>query len=177
MGAAVENRHAEAANEKWNCQEMPVPRVAPVTLLALRKQLPHQARPFRLPLVLVFSYLAFYVCTLMTYWSGWEIISKMGIALLLGLVILFGYHFGSKRGKQIIFNWKESLWIWPYFIGLTVLSYFGSFGHGVNLMPFGWDFLIIAIFCALIMMIALLFKLPAEQTQKYIDALALDNHK
>ena len=70
--------------------------IAPICLLALRDQAPNQLRPFKLPFVKLWSWTAFYICTLLMYWSGWNIISKLGISLIIGLIILFGYHFGTK---------------------------------------------------------------------------------
>ncbi len=149
--------------------------IAPVALLALRDQVPKQKRPFKLPFPKLWSVLAFYICTLLAYWSGWTVISKLSIAIFIGLAILLGYHFGTKRGREIKFNWKSSVWIWPYFLGLTIISYLGNFGHGLNLIPFGWDFVIIAIFCLIVLELAQKFKLPATRTDQYINALNL-NH-
>ncbi|MCH9770764.1 MAG: hypothetical protein K0U12_07790 [Gammaproteobacteria bacterium] len=95
------------------------------------------------------------------------------IALLLGFAVLFGYHFFTQRGRQIKFHWRASLWIWPYFIGISLISYLGNFGHGRDLITHGWDFIVIAIFSALILWVAVYFRLPNAQTQKYIDELEL----
>lgn len=148
--------------------------VAPICVLTLRKQLPNYPRPFKLPFINVWSYVAFLICTLLMYWSGWDIISKLGIALITGLMILLVYHFGTARGRLLKLDWKPALWIWPYFLGTTLLSYLGSFGHGRNIIPFGWDFLCIAIFCAFILWIAQRFRLPADITKKAVDALKLE---
>ncbi len=147
--------------------------IAPISLLALRKQIPQQSRPFKLPFANFLGVSAFYCCTLMSYWSGWEIISKLSISFLAGCVVLFFYHFTTKRGQQLKFNWRESAWIWPYFIGLSVISYLGSFGRGLGIIHFGWDFLIIAVFCLVIVGLAQRFILPSAITQKYIADLNL----
>lgn len=146
---------------------------APLCLIALRKQVPKQYRPFKLPFPMLWSYIAFYICTLLAFWSGWNILYKLGYGMIIGLALLFGYHFFSKRGKQITFNWKASIWTWPYFIGLLIISYLGSFGSGRNIIPFGWDFLIIAIFCLVIVLLAARYKLPAADTKAYIKELKL----
>lgn len=148
--------------------------IAPISLLALRKQLPHHVRPFRLPFAKVLGFLAFYFCTLMSYWSGWQIISKLGIAFAVGLVVLFTYHFTTARGRQLKFHWRESTWVWPYFIGLTLISYLGSFGNGLGLISFGWDFIVIAVFCLIIVALAQHFILPAAITEHYISQLKLE---
>jgi len=147
--------------------------IAPISLLALRKQVPEQHRPFKLPFAKLFGFAAFYFCTLMSYWSGWDIISKLGISFAAGMIVLFTYHFGTARGRQLTFHWRESAWIWPYFTGLTLISYLGNFGNGLNILPFGWDFVVIAIFCWIIVGLAQHFILPAAVTRQYINRLNL----
>lgn len=151
--------------------------VGPITLLALRKQVPLQNRPFRLRLPKILSLIAFYICTLLIYWSGWNIISKVGIAIFVGFIVLFSYHFFTKRGSKQKLNWYASLWLWPYLIGITVISYLGNFGGGRGILPFGWDFLVITIFSVIILWLSLIFKLPAIETQEYVDHLHLNLSK
>lgn len=142
--------------------------VAPICLLALRQQLPELDRPFKLPFATVWSTIAFYICTLFAYWSGWTVISKLGFALVIGVIVLFGYALFTERGKKIVFHWKASIWIWPYFTGLILFSYFGNFGNGRNIIPFGWDFVFIGIFCVFIVYLAIKFKLSPEMTRAYV---------
>ncbi|HET7662420.1 MAG TPA: APC family permease, partial [Rhodanobacteraceae bacterium] len=60
----------------------------PLALVAMRRQLPRQARPFRLPGVHVLAYLGFLSSNLIVYWSGWDIVWKLMIAVLIGYVVL-----------------------------------------------------------------------------------------
>ncbi|ODN43227.1 APC family permease [Piscirickettsia litoralis] len=145
--------------------------IAPIALLALRQQMPDIKRPFKLPLTPLWAWLAFYIATLMSYWSGWETVSKISIALAIGLILFFGYHTFSNRGRSFKIDWKESTWLWPYFIGLTLISYLGNFGDGKHLLPFGLDFIIIGIFCAIIMALAMRFRLPDADTKHYVSTL------
>jgi hypothetical protein len=148
--------------------------IAPVCLLTLRKQAPHQARPFMLKYASFWSNLAFMICNLMTYFTGWHIIQKLGVGLLAGLAILLLYHKISERGKIIRFDWKASSWIWPYFTGISIISYLGNFGHGLGVLPFGWDCLVICIFSYAIMQLATHFRLEDSRTLSYIKELKLD---
>lgn len=150
--------------------------IAPICLLSLRHQAPDQHRPFKLPCIRIWSWTAFYICTLLIYWSGWTVTSKLGISLILGLLIMLGYHFGSKHGREVRFDWRESIWIWPYFIGITIISYYGNFGGGQGLIPFGWDFIIIALFCVFTLWLSQKYKLPASQTQAFLKKLNLEQH-
>lgn len=145
--------------------------IAPINLLALRQQLPNHHRPFRLPFVKVWAATAFYICTLLIYWNGWAIISKMGVALMAGIVILVVYRKFSKTARRSNLDWRAATWLWPYLGGLTLLSYLSTFGGGRGVIPFGWDCLIIAIFSLGIITLAMKFKLPGAQTQEYVEAL------
>lgn len=116
--------------------------MGPIALMCLRLSLPEKERPFRLPFANAICLFAFYCCNLFSYWTGWETISKLGLVLFIGLV-LFGV--SCLRGRVKLNEIKTGLWIIPYLLGIIAISYFGSFG-GQNIIPFGWDFLIIAIF-------------------------------
>lgn len=149
--------------------------IGPICLLALRDQSPHHPRPFRLPFVKIWATGAFYLCTLLIFWSGWEVISKLGITLIIGFIVLVIHRLFLNNETKEPLNWRASIWIWPYFVGLTILSYLGSFGHGRDVITLGWDFLILGLFCIFIMWLAMRFKLPAEVTQKYIEELKLES--
>lgn len=145
--------------------------IGPVCLLALRYQMPDQKRPFKLPFATFWSTTAFYLCTLLIYWSGWGVLSKLGIALLIGLAVLFIHRRFIKTHDKSPLDFRASIWVWPYFSGIILISYLGRFGHGRGIVPFGWDFLIIAIFCVLIMWLAIKFRLKSEVTAHYIQEL------
>jgi len=142
--------------------------IGPINLLALREQLPDHARPFRLPFVKIWALISFYICNLLTYWTGWETVSKMGLAMGVGLAILLAYKFFSKEARDLKLDWYPATWLWPYFIGLTALSYLSSFGGGIGVIPFGWDFAVMAVFSFVVMQLAMKFKLPSAVTQKYV---------
>lgn len=144
--------------------------IGPITLLALRYQLPHKQRLFKLPVAKLWTTAAFCICNLLAYWSGWAIISKLSIALALGIVILFVYR-GLSRSRAKLktsLHLRESVWIWPYFLGLTLISYLGNFGEGKGLIKFGWDFAIIMLFSIAIMWLAIKFRLPDHETERLV---------
>lgn len=145
--------------------------VGPVCLIALRSQAPLQPRPLRLPFPRIWSFVAFYVCTLLAYWSGWAVLSKMGVALLIGLLFVIVYRLFSSNTLRL--NVKESLWMWPYFAGLMVISYFGNYG-GTGALTVTSSFFTIALFCLVILCLSYLVRLPAAETKAYIKALHLE---
>jgi amino acid transporter len=118
--------------------------MGPIALMCLRLSLPDKKRPFKLPFAPVICLLAFYCCNLFSYWTGWETISKLGVVLSIGVVI---FAISYVRGSVKV-EWNEiktAFWILPYLAGIISISYLGSFG-GHGYIPFGWDFLIIALF-------------------------------
>ena len=144
--------------------------IGPINLVALRHQAPNLKRTFKLPFGYLWSFVAFYICTLLVYWSNWHILSKMSITVAVGFIVLMLCRLFNKRSRQIKLNWFASTWIWPYFGGLLGLSYLGGFG-GIDYLSDAEAYGLIAVFCLIIFLMAIYFKLPAEETQRYISKL------
>jgi hypothetical protein len=131
--------------------------------MGLRKSHPHQARPFKLPFPIVSSFIAFYACNLLVYWTGWHTVYRMMIAMMIGFAF-FIVHCCRQKNNTWIKQWSTSWWIAPYIIGMCVISYFGTFGQGIGKITFGADFYVIAIFTALIFFLAV--KLGRAHTER-----------
>lgn len=116
--------------------------VGPIALVSLRYQIPDMPRPFKVPAAKYTCMFAFYICTLILFWTGWHIISKMLITIGIGLIYFTLHTLKTKNDIAL----KNGLWVFPYTIGLGIISYLGSYGGGINVIPFGWDFLVIAVF-------------------------------
>lgn len=120
--------------------------VGPICLLAMRRLQPHRARPFRLSYGGFFSHIAFYVCNLMLYWCGFDVLWKLDVALFVGLALHIFY-----QKRNVLFHYNRSLfWLLAYLSGLLLLSYLGSFG-GIALLVFPWDLCLILPFSSLIL--------------------------
>jgi len=145
--------------------------MGPIALLCLRLTMPEKERPFRLPAANLLCLLAFYCCNLFSYWTGWDTISKLAIALFIGLMFFFiSYARGSVNiDKREL---RSAIWIMPYLVGLVIISYLGSFG-GRNIIPFGWDFLVIALFSAAILYISV--RSRAVLTSKEVTDYLISN--
>lgn len=150
--------------------------ISPVCLLTLRKQVPDLKRPLKLPFVTVWATSAFFFCNLLSYWAGWTIIYKQDICLIISITLLFSYHYGTERGRHLHLDFKAATWIWPYFIGMAVISYLGNFGGGHHIIPFGWDIAVLLGFSIGIMYLAVNFSLPKEKTKRYLTKIAYLNH-
>jgi amino acid transporter len=91
----------------------------PLVLAALRKQLPDQERPFRLPGGHVIPILAFWSSNLIIYWSTWPINWKLFVAVLLGFVLLPIYHWLGNDVPKLDFRAGAS-WVLPWLGGLAL---------------------------------------------------------
>ncbi len=127
--------------------------MGPIALLCLRLELPNEKRFFQVPAARVLCLLAFYFCNLMCYWTGWQTLYKLAIAILIGLVF-FILACVRKKMPGASLGLKSILWIGPYLGGLILISYLGAFG-GKQIIPFGWDFLVIALFSIVILSLAI----------------------
>jgi amino acid transporter len=132
--------------------------LGPICLIVLRYQLPHAKRAIKLPFGLAWGYIAFYICTLMCYWTGWQVISKLAIFLILALSCYTLYRLCSPWARTIKLDWQASIWIWVYFAGLTCLSYVGNFGGGKGLISFGPDFIVVAALSAITLFLAVRYR-------------------
>lgn len=64
--------------------------------------------------------------------------------------------------------------MWPYFGGMALLSYLGSFEGGTKAIPFGLDLILVAAFSAVIYLLAMRTRLTPDRARMYIDATQED---
>jgi hypothetical protein len=97
--------------------------------------------------------IAFYICNLLIYWTGWLILYKMMLVLIAGLgyYLLHCYFHKQALYSQCVRSW----WLLPYFCLLTFISWLGSFGQGMNIIPFGYDCIAIGLLSIIIFYCAL----------------------
>jgi amino acid transporter len=157
---------------------------APLALGALRKTKPNLARSYRLPLAGVIAPLSFVLANFIVYWAGWNTVSLLMAVLHVGyaLMALSGALHLNTHMPQI--DWGAAIWIFPYMIGMTIISYFGNFGAG-GLFGVGGIFknfwvggqgdiniwislLILAAFSLFIYYLAIYSRLPESKVDEYI---------
>lgn len=140
----------------------------PVSLAALRYQAPNLKRPFRVPFATAFSAICFVLVGYVVYWTGWDTNWKVLLAALIGLVFLALGRAHRKTRDPL--NFRESAWIWPYLLGTGLISYTGSYGRGLGILPHGVDLLVITLFSLAIFSLALKLRLPDEQVERLVAA-------
>lgn len=142
--------------------------LGPVCLMVLRRSVPDLKRPFMLPLGPLTTMITFYICTLIAYWTGWNTMRQVGFAVIFGLILMLCYRLCSRRGKTYELKFAHFYWFVFYVVGITLFSWIGSFGGGLNLLPFGWDFVALAVFSCVVFIMAVYSSSPEHKIKEKI---------
>jgi amino acid transporter len=103
---------------------------APLAFGALRLQKPNLPRPYRMAGGSVWAPIAFVLATFIIFWSGWQTYSTLMVVVLIGYAIIgLTYVFKLNPDRPTI-DWSSAPWVLTYMIGLGLISFYGSFGHG-----------------------------------------------
>ena len=125
---------------------------APLSLGAFRGQVPEAPRPYRMPGAVVVAPLAFFLANMLIYWSGFEVIWKLGICVVIGYVLIgISMAFDPQRPPL---DWKSAQWLPFYLIGMGIISWQGQFSGAASTpppkpptntgnIPFWWDILVV----------------------------------
>ncbi|RZU22220.1 amino acid/polyamine/organocation transporter (APC superfamily) [Kribbella rubisoli] len=147
---------------------------APLSLGVFRRRLPGAHRPYRLPGANWLSPLAFVVANLLILWSGWMTDWKLGVAILLGYVILIGNRVLKLNPIMPQLDLRAAQWLPAYLVGMGLIVYLSDFGPLKHpWFPLWWDMLVTAVFSLVIYFWALAVALPAEQIQAMVDQVVV----
>jgi amino acid transporter len=151
---------------------------APLSLGAFRRQVPEANRPYRLPAAGVLAPVAFVVANLLIYWSGFEVIWKLGIVLVIGYVVI-GLTMAFDKDRPPLGNLRNSIWLPVWLIGLGIISWQGQYGGGATLspvntnnIPFWWDIVVVAAFSVAIYFWAMYSRLPKAEMLALVERQA-----
>jgi amino acid transporter len=141
---------------------------APLSVGAFRRQVPDANRPYRMPAASFLNPAAFVVACLLIYWSGFLVVWKLGVVLVIGY-ILIGISMATDKQRPPL-DWKSAVWLPVWLLGMGIISWQGQYDGGavappVNTgnIPFWWDMLIVAVFGLIIYYWAMATKLPREE--------------
>src|SRR5260221_12592255 len=93
---------------------------APLAQGAFRKVLPDASRPYRMPGAGWLAPAAFILANLIIYWSGFEVLWKLGVPIIIGY-LLFLMHFSDNPHAPKI-NCRKSAWPGAHLLGLALSS-------------------------------------------------------
>ena len=143
---------------------------APLSLGVLRRRLPNAERPYRLPAAGVIAPAAFVVSGLIILWSGWDTDWKLGVAILIGYVILALTRVLHLNTHNPVMQWRSAQWLPVYLVGLGVIVYLSPYGPMTKpAIPLWWDIAAVAVFSLLIYYWALTVALPADQIERLVN--------
>ncbi|MGH3320123.1 MAG: hypothetical protein ACRDN9_08070 [Streptosporangiaceae bacterium] len=143
---------------------------------ALRRQLPDQERPFKLPGRDILPFAAFFCANLIVYWTGWLKNEKVFAGILLGYIIFGIYHLVA-RDRVPPVRFKNGAWFPLWLAGLIAISYMSIYGHdpagswfpgGTGTIPFGWGVLVVAGWSVIIYAYAVWSRLSPEEAAENI---------
>jgi amino acid transporter len=147
---------------------------APLALGALRARLPEAERPYRAPAAPVLAPLAFAVANLLILWSGWTTDWKLGVAILIGYVILAANRLLKLNPTTPQFEIRSALWLPVYLLGMGAIVYVSDFGPIAHpWFPLWWDMLAVTAFSLGIYFWAQRVALPADKIEQLASRGAL----
>jgi amino acid transporter len=151
-----------------------------LVLMAMRKQIPEQERPFWLPGGHVIPFLAFYASNLMVYWAGWDLDWRLFAAVGIGLALFAIQWLINPEFRRQHFHWRHGWWVLLWFAGLIIISWQGIYSsddkpHGQQYnIGFGWAFLVLAAWSLIIYVLAIKSRFSPEQTREQIARTPTD---
>jgi amino acid transporter len=159
---------------------------APLSLGAFRSQIPDASRPYRMGGAAVIAPIAFIIANFIIYWSGFMVVWKLGICIVIGYVAIGVYQlFNKQRPKLGVQQWKAASWLPVYLIGMGIISWLGQYSGqtsttplppvNTNTIPLWWDLVIITVFSLIIYYWAQYTKLPREEVLETIGQQSGDD--
>jgi amino acid transporter len=150
---------------------------APLSLGAFRGQVPDAIRPYRVPGAAVLGPVAFILANLIIYWSGLEIIWKLGVCIVIGYVLI-GISMALDPERPPL-DWKSAQWLPVYLIGMGIITWQGQFSGGAvaaplntGRIPFWWDMVVVAAFSLIIFYWAQYSRLSREEMMLLVSKQA-----
>jgi amino acid transporter len=158
---------------------------APLAFGALRREVPDHERPFRLPGGVLLAPAAFIVANELILFSGWAVVWKLIVAILIGFALLAISALTSPPEHRPSIEWRAATWLVPYLIGLGVISYLSSFDtstpssvlglHGpTDDLKFGWDVLVMAVFALVVYLSAVRMRLRRDEVEEHVGAFTAE---
>jgi amino acid transporter len=147
---------------------------APLAFGVFRRRLPDAERPWRAPMGGVLAPLAFVVANLLILWSGWDTVWRLGVAILIGYVILAVTRIFNWNPRSPQLDLRAASWLPVYLLGMGAIVYLSDFGPMTNpVFPLWWDMVAVAVFSLGIYFWAMAVALPTERIEEMIGDVEL----
>jgi hypothetical protein len=112
------------------------------------------------------------VANLLILWSGWTTDWKLGIAILIGYVVLIANRVFHLNPVVPSMDWRNAIWIPPYLVGMGLIVYFSEY-DGTGDLPLWWDMAVTAVFSLIIFYWAVSVALPRDRILQMIDEVVI----
>ena len=148
---------------------------APLAYGVFAERMPHLDRPYRLPAGKVLAPLSFVVANLIIYWAGWDTLWRLGVAIVLGYLLLGVYAWyavANELPDAPRLDWKAAQWLPVYLLGLGLISWQGGFG-GQGHLGLWWDMLVVTAFSLVIYYWAKATASRPEDIERSIDEVVV----
>ncbi|MBY6307474.1 APC family permease [Streptomyces clavuligerus] len=153
---------------------------APLALGCLREQDPDRYRPYLLRGAAFWAPAAFIVSNLIIYWAGWDTLWRLGLAIVLGYLLLGASALLRLNPAVPRPDWRSAQWLPAYLLGLGLISWQGRYCStgstpavscgATGALPLWWDMAVVAAFSLLIYYWARSVRLPDEKALAYIGS-------
>ena len=141
----------------------------PLAYAALLRGDPNHPRPFVLKGGRVLAPISFVAANLLVYWSGWGVVWRLFAMLALGFLLMaISLATHSTRTRPSL-DFRHTLWLWPYLIGMAIISYLGQYGGGTGLIPLWIDIAVVVVFSLAIFAWAVVSVRPTEQVRASVE--------
>jgi hypothetical protein len=96
------------------------------------------------------------------------------LATLAGILV-FGVRLATGHLHLRKLDWREAIWLVPYFVGAGIFSYLGRFGGGIDVLGMPWDELAVSVFALAAFSLAVWCRLPNEKAEEYRERYATED--
>ncbi|GAC1391976.1 MAG: APC family permease [Ktedonobacteraceae bacterium] len=141
----------------------------PLAYAALHRGDPDHQRPFVLKGGRVLAPISFAAANLLVYWSGWGVVWRLLALLVFGFVLMAISVATSSARTRPTLDFRYTVWLWPYLIGMAIISYLGQYGGGITLIPLWVDIAVVVVFSLVIFIWAVASVRPTAQVRASVE--------
>ncbi|MBR7838396.1 APC family permease [Actinospica durhamensis] len=153
---------------------------APLAFGVFRTKLPDWERPFRLFGGVWMAPLAFVVANLVIFWSGWSTLEGLGIAIVLGYLVIVVTQVFRLNSNPLILDLRAASWLPIYLLGMGAICWASDFGPGHSFLfktaplHYWWsDILAVTVFSLAIYYWAQAVALPVDKLRSAIETTSV----
>ena len=105
------------------------------------------------------------------YWGGFEATWKLLTGIFIGRII---FEIALRRNENLArvdIDWRAASWIWPWLVGLTIISLIGRYGKGSQkLLPEWIDLIVVIGFSIVIFYYAVSLAMASDTIKQTVEA-------